>query len=399
MPGGTNTISNSSTFTGWLEATGLDELLMNPCACIWGEEPPPPPLPGERRNQSAAGRRNNQQVRAVVTEEPDTSFFGLAALLGGKTRTTQSTQLVEDPKQRDGPASLAFWQQRSMTLLELYTDQGEPSEKCGEINFSLDYDFNTQTLRLKLIQGKDLAARDANGLSDPYVRVTLLPDKKHRLETKIKRRTLNPKWNETFYFEGFPVNKLQNRVLHLHVYDYDRFSRDDSIGEIHLPLCQVDLATKPTFWRALHPQVKEKLGELLVSLTYLPSTNTLSISVLKARNLKAKDINGKSDPYVKVWLLFGEKRVDKKKTPIYKCNLNPTFNQTFEFDVPWEQIRDCSLEVSVMDFDTIGRNELIGKLMLGARNGSGPRESAQWGDMIAKPRQAAVVWHRLKPGE
>ena len=39
--------------------------------------------------------------------------------------------------------------------------------------------------------------------------------------------------------------------------------------------------------------------------------------------------------------------------------------QTFEFDVPWEQIRDCSLEVSVMDFDTIGRNELIGKLMLG----------------------------------
>jgi hypothetical protein len=34
------------------------------------------------------------------------------------------------------------------------------------------------------------------------VRVTLLPDKKHRLETKIKRRTLNPRWNETFYFEG-----------------------------------------------------------------------------------------------------------------------------------------------------------------------------------------------------
>ena len=52
------------------------------------------------------------------------------------------------------------------------------------------------------LQGKNLAACDANGLSDPYVRITLLPDKKHRLETKIKRRTLNPKWNETFYFEG-----------------------------------------------------------------------------------------------------------------------------------------------------------------------------------------------------
>ena len=30
---------------------------------------------------------------------------------------------------------------------------------------------------------------------------------------------------------------------------------------------------------------------------------------------------------MKVWLMFGEKRVEKKKTPVYKCNLNPTFNQ------------------------------------------------------------------------
>merc|ERR1711997_579737 len=75
-----------------------------------------------------------------------------------------------------------------------------------------------------------------------------------------------------------------------------------------------------------------------------------TIGVLKARNLKAKDINGKSDPYVKVWLMFGEKRVEKKKTPIYKCNLNPIFNASFEFDVPWEQIRDCALDVQVMDF-------------------------------------------------
>lgn len=43
---------------------------------------------------------------------------------------------------------------------------------------------------------------DLSGTSDPYVRVTLLPDKKHRLDTKVKRRTLNPRWNETLYFQG-----------------------------------------------------------------------------------------------------------------------------------------------------------------------------------------------------
>jgi Ca2+-dependent lipid-binding protein len=55
---------------------------------------------------------------------------------------------------------------------------------------------------LAVLQAKELPAKDISGTSDPYVRVTLLPDKKHRLETKIKRRTLNPRWNETFYFEG-----------------------------------------------------------------------------------------------------------------------------------------------------------------------------------------------------
>ncbi|KAG5899658.1 hypothetical protein JTB14_036029 [Gonioctena quinquepunctata] len=134
---------------------------------------------------------------------------------------------------------MAFLQNRSISLVDMYIDNSEPSENVGQIHFSLEYDFQNTTLILKIIQGKDLPAKDLSGTSDPYVRVTLLPDKKHRLETKIKRRTLNPRWNETFYFEGFPIQKLQSRVLHLHVFDYDRFSRDDSIGEVFLPLCQV----------------------------------------------------------------------------------------------------------------------------------------------------------------
>jgi hypothetical protein len=34
----------------------------------------------------------------------------------------------------------------------MYLDQGEPTEKCGELHFGLDYDFATQTLKLKIIQ-------------------------------------------------------------------------------------------------------------------------------------------------------------------------------------------------------------------------------------------------------
>lgn len=152
--------------------------------------------------------------------------------------------------------------------------------------------------------------------------------------------------------------------MHLHVFDYDRFSRDDSIGEVFLPLCQVDLTGKPSFWKPLKPPAKDKCGELLVSLNYHPSNSILTLTLVKARNLKAKDINGKSDPYCKVWLQFGDKRMEKNKTPIFKCNLNPVFNETFSYTVPWEKIRECSLDIMVMDFDNIGRNELIGRILL-----------------------------------
>ncbi|XP_044738985.1 synaptotagmin-7 isoform X2 [Chrysoperla carnea] len=314
--------------------------------------------------------------------------------------TAPQNKALHNVKGAAGDHPSAFLQNRSISLVDMYIDNSEPSENVGQIHFSLEYDFQNTTLILRILQGKDLPAKDLSGTSDPYVRVTLLPDKKHRLETKIKRRTLNPRWNETFYFEGFPIQKLQSRVLHLHVFDYDRFSRDDSIGEVFLPLCQVDLSEKPSFWKALKPPAKDKCGELLTSLCYHPSNSILTLTLLKARNLKAKDINGKSDPYVKVWLQFGEKRIEKRKTPIFKCTLNPVFNETFSFNVPWEKIRECSLDVMVMDFDNIGRNELIGRILLAGmkcKNGSGATETKHWQDMITKPRQTIVQWHRLKP--
>ncbi|CAH2216388.1 jg7361, partial [Pararge aegeria aegeria] len=56
----------------------------------------------------------------------------------------------------------------------------------------------------------------------------------------------------------------------------------------------VDLSEKPSFWKALKPPAKDKCGELLTSLCYHPSNSVLTLTLLKARNLKAKDINGKS---------------------------------------------------------------------------------------------------------
>ena len=60
---------------------------------------------------------------------------------------------------------------------------------------------------------QDLPAMDLGGLSDPYVKVYLLPDKNKKFETKVHRKTLEPVFNESFKFNV----SLQGFVLFLFI--------------------------------------------------------------------------------------------------------------------------------------------------------------------------------------
>ncbi|XP_035986702.1 synaptotagmin-7b isoform X4 [Fundulus heteroclitus] len=274
--------------------------------------------------------------------------------------------------------------------------EGPVREKLGRIQFSVGYSFQDSTLTVKILKGQDLPAKDFSGTSDPFVKIYLLPDKKHKLETKVKRKNLNPHWNETFLFEGFPYEKVVQRTLYLQVLDYDRFSRNDPIGEVSIPLNKLDLANMQTFWKELKPcsDGSGSRGDLLVSLCYNPTANTITVSIIKARNLKAMDIGGTSDPYVKVWLMHKDKRVEKKKTVVMKRCLNPVFNESFPFDVPAHVLRETTIIITVMDKDRLSRNDVIGKIYLSWK--SGPAEVKHWKDMISHPRTTVAQWHSLK---
>lgn len=57
----------------------------------------------------------------------------------------------------------------------------------------------------------------------------------------------------SIFFSGFPYEKVVQRTLYLQVLDYDRFSRNDPIGEVSIPLNKLDLANMQTFWKELKP--------------------------------------------------------------------------------------------------------------------------------------------------
>uniref|UniRef100_A0A8C3QSA3 Synaptotagmin n=3 Tax=Passeriformes TaxID=9126 RepID=A0A8C3QSA3_9PASS len=278
-------------------------------------------------------------------------------------------------------------------------EEAKEVEKLGKIQYSLDYDFQNNQLLVGIIQAAELPALDMGGTSDPYVKVFLLPDKKKKYETKVHRKTLNPVFNEQFTFK-VPYSELGGKTLVMAVYDFDRFSKHDIIGEYKVAMNTVDFGHVTEEWRDLQSAEKEeqeKLGDICFSLRYVPTAGKLTVVILEAKNLKKMDVGGLSDPYVKIHLMQNGKRLKKKKTTIKKNTLNPYYNESFSFEVPFEQIQKVQIVVTVLDYDKIGKNDAIGKVFVGY-NSTGA-ELRHWSDMLANPRRPIAQWHTLQPEE
>ncbi|XP_070784862.1 synaptotagmin-10 isoform X2 [Enoplosus armatus] len=272
----------------------------------------------------------------------------------------------------------------------------EPVETCGKLSFSLCYDYEEQALVVRILKALDLPAKDFTGTSDPYVKIYLLPERKKKFQTRVHRKNLNPTFDETF---SFPVayDEICNRKLHFSVYDFDRFTSHDMIGEVVVDnLFELsDLSREAVVWKDIHAATTESvdLGEIMYSLCYLPTAGRMTLTVIKCRNLKAMDITGSSDPYVKVYLICDGRRLKKRKTTTKKSTLNPAYNEAIIFDIPPENVEQVSLSIMVMDYDRVGHNEVIGVCRTGPDAEGLGRD--HWNEMLAYPRKPITHWHAL----
>ncbi|XP_020841394.1 synaptotagmin-4 isoform X1 [Phascolarctos cinereus] len=277
----------------------------------------------------------------------------------------------------------------------------EKQEKLGTLFFSLEYNFEKKAFVVNIKEARGLPAMDEQSMtSDPYIKMTILPEKKHKVKTRVLRKTLDPAFDETFTFYGIPYSQIQDLVLHFIILSFDRFSRDDIIGEVLIPLSGIELADGRMLMNReiIKRNVRKSSGrgELLISLCYQSTTNTLTVVVLKARHLPKADVSGLSDPYVKVNLYHAKKRISKKKTHVKKCTPNAVFNELFVFDIPCEGLEEISVEFLVLDSDRGSRNEVIGRLILGASaEGTG---GEHWKEICEYPRRQIAKWHMLCDG-
>ncbi|XP_076586198.1 rabphilin-3A-like isoform X1 [Chaetodon auriga] len=128
--------------------------------------------------------------------------------------------------------------------IALYEDEpgkdGTEVEERGRILMSLMYSTQTNRLIVGVVRCVHLAAMDANGYSDPYVKICLKPDmgKKGKCKTQIKKRTLNPEFNEEFSYD-IKHSELAKKTLDISVWDYDIGKSNDYIGG-----CQLGITAK-----------------------------------------------------------------------------------------------------------------------------------------------------------
>ncbi|XP_065814121.1 double C2-like domains, gamma [Labrus bergylta] len=116
-------------------------------------------------------------------------------------------------------------------------EQGAPvaEEERGRILVSLCYNTEKGCLLVGIIRCAHLAAMDSNGYSDPFVKIILQPDmgKKSKNKTTVKKKTLNPEFNEEFSYE-VTLDQLAKKTLEISVWDYDLGMSNDFIGGVEL---------------------------------------------------------------------------------------------------------------------------------------------------------------------
>ncbi|KAM1046601.1 hypothetical protein TB2_025613 [Malus domestica] len=256
-------------------------------------------------------------------------------------------------------------------------------------------------LEVKLVQAKELTNKDMVGKSDPFARLYIRPLPNRMKRSKTINNDLNPIWNEHF---EFIVEDESTQHLVVKVYDDEGFQASELIGCAQVQLSELQPGKVKDVWlklvKSLDVQRDNKnRGQVHLELLYCPfgmengfanpfTSNSamtslekvlnsgmngtdatesekeaaqkkreviirgvLTITMISAEDLPPADLMGKADPYI---ILTLKKSGSKNKTRVVNDNLNPVWNQTFDFVVE-DGLHDM-LMLEVWDHDTFGKD-------------------------------------------
>ncbi|XP_077070872.1 regulating synaptic membrane exocytosis protein 2 isoform X11 [Siphateles boraxobius] len=128
-----------------------------------------------------------------------------------------------------------------------------PQYLSGQLTVKLWYDKVGHQLIVTILGAKDLPSREDGRPLNPYVKIYFLPDRsdKSKRRTKTVKKSLEPKWNQTFMYSPVHRREFRERMLEITLWDQARVREEESefLGEILIELETALLDDEPHWYK------------------------------------------------------------------------------------------------------------------------------------------------------
>uniref|UniRef100_A0A8C2FE16 Regulating synaptic membrane exocytosis 2 n=1 Tax=Cyprinus carpio TaxID=7962 RepID=A0A8C2FE16_CYPCA len=128
-----------------------------------------------------------------------------------------------------------------------------PQYLSGQLSVKLWYDKGGHQLIVTILGAKDLPSREDGRPRNPYVKIYFLPDRsdKSKRRTKTVKKSLEPKWSQTFMYSPVHRREFRERMLEITLWDQARVREEESefLGEILIELETALLDDQPHWYK------------------------------------------------------------------------------------------------------------------------------------------------------
>ncbi|XP_020790703.1 synaptotagmin-2 [Boleophthalmus pectinirostris] len=302
---------------------------------------------------------------------------------------------------------------------QLNGDMKEELVKVGGLlRFSVHYDHIQSHVVVTILQLERLQQHCHSSDFQVFVRLLLLWDKSQGAEMEVYQDikdqqkecfmwTVIQEWRSCIVRgSSCPVfgdqfsSVLQEHIrphlitLKMEVRHIDTFSKHKALGEVRVPFNELNISTPVELQRELQVPQKDLVGELLLSLNFLPTLQRLEIGLLK---VKVATINTSSITALcaRISVMCNQYRQKSQKSSVVAHSFVTVFNEAFYFPLSEVPVVQCKISVSIFQKEIMKRKSpkrLIGQVILGKDK---TFEDKHWTHMMRSVRHPVTLWHAI----
>ncbi|XP_041865018.1 synaptotagmin-like protein 2 isoform X15 [Melanotaenia boesemani] len=367
-------------------------------------------------------QRQNETASTITNLKPMKPSLSVPLLQQNETDSTFETNLGHKRNNSSSMSNMTLSSgMASMSSISSSVSSLHPPD-CGDVDiqgsiqFAVNYIQKLGEFHIFVVLVRGLAVADTKkNRSDPYVKCYLLPDKTKlgKRKTTVKKRTLNPTYNEVLRFK-IKLEELKTQKLNISVWHNDTFGRNSFLGEVDLDLFQWDFSNTQINEYTLKARVSEpasapapshiveERGQMRVALRFLLQTpNSKGASRMETGEVQiwVKDCKNLPpvggiiiNPFVKCTVLPDMSFKSRQKTRVVKRTASPMFNHIMVYDgFRSEDLKEACVEITVWDHDRL-KNQYVGGLRLGLGTGKSYGVDVFWMDST---RNETDLWQRM----